>query len=95
MGRFVSSRYLRVLWGEKIGYEDGLRRAGCPGKRRRKNSASIHPRIQSSHPTKHVNSDWVRVCLLGTFTKQKLTKVERKDDFSHLVDDDVSHQFCF
>ena len=23
--------------------------------------ASIHPRIQSSHPTKHVNSDWVRV----------------------------------
>ena len=23
---------------------------------------SIHPRIQSSHPTKHVNSDWVRVC---------------------------------
>ena len=22
---------------------------------------SIHPRIQSSHPTKHVNSDWVRV----------------------------------
>ena len=23
--------------------------------------ASIHPRIQSSHPTKHLNSDWVRV----------------------------------
>ena len=22
---------------------------------------SIHPRIQSSHPTKHINSDWVRV----------------------------------
>ena len=38
IGRFVPSRYLRVLWGEKIGYEDGLRRAGCPGKRRRKNS---------------------------------------------------------
>ena len=24
--------------------------------------ASIHPRIESSRPTKHVNSDWVRVC---------------------------------
>ena len=40
-GRLVPSRYLRVLsyvlWGEKIGYEDGLRRAGCHGKRRRKN----------------------------------------------------------
>ena len=24
--------------------------------------ASIHPRIQSSYPTKHVNSDWIRVC---------------------------------
>ena len=24
--------------------------------------ASIHPRIQSSHPTKHVNSDWARAC---------------------------------
>ena len=36
-GRLVPSRYLRVLWGEKIGYEDGLRRAGCYGKRRRKN----------------------------------------------------------
>ena len=23
--------------------------------------ASIHPRIQSSRPTKHVNSDWVQV----------------------------------
>ena len=32
------SRYLRVLWGEKIGYEDGLRHAGRHGKRRRKNS---------------------------------------------------------
>ena len=42
--RLVPSRYLRVLWGEKIGYEDGLRRAGCP-------------RIQSSQPTKHINSD--------------------------------------
>ena len=32
------SRYLGVLWDEKIGYEDGLRRAGCHGKRRRENS---------------------------------------------------------
>ena len=29
--RLVPSRYLRVLWGEKIGYEDGLRRAGYHG----------------------------------------------------------------
>ena len=36
--RLVPSRYLRVLWGEKIGYEDGLRRAECHGKRQRKNS---------------------------------------------------------
>ena len=34
----MPSRYLRVLWGEKIGYADGLRRAGCHGKRQRKNS---------------------------------------------------------
>ena len=38
MARLVPSRYLRVLWGEKIGYEDGLTRAGCHGKRGRKNS---------------------------------------------------------
>ena len=36
--RLVFSCYLRVLWGEKIGYENGLWRAGCHGKRRRKNS---------------------------------------------------------
>ena len=36
--RLVPSRYLRVLWGEKIRYKDGLRRAGCHGKRQRKNS---------------------------------------------------------
>ena len=35
--RLVPSHYLRVLWGEKIGYVDKLRRAGCHGKRRRKN----------------------------------------------------------
>ena len=76
--RLVRSRYLRVLWGEKIGYEDGLRRAGCHGKRvasryfsfassHDTQRASIHPRIQSSHPAKHVNSDWVRVCEHATF----------------------------
>ena len=27
--KLVPSRYLRVLWGKKIGYEDELRRAGC------------------------------------------------------------------
>ena len=30
--------------------------------------ASIHSRIQFSHPTKHVNSDWVRVWLLSTYS---------------------------
>ena len=52
--------------------------AGSCGKRRKKNSTSryfpfdpshdisralIQPSIQSSFPQKHVNSDWVRVCL--------------------------------
>ena len=30
---------------------------------------SIYPRFQSSHPTKHVNSDWVRVWVYYEFTK--------------------------
>ena len=30
ISRLVPSRYLRVLWGKKIGVEDGLRRAGDP-----------------------------------------------------------------
>ena len=29
---------LLFLWGEKVRYEDELKRAGCHGKRRRKNS---------------------------------------------------------
>ena len=36
--KYHAIQYIRVLWGEKIGYEDGLRRTGCYGKRRRKNS---------------------------------------------------------
>lgn len=40
---------------EKIGYEGGLRHAGCHGKGRRKKQ---RPRL-----TKQLNGDWVPVCL--------------------------------
>ena len=47
--RLVPSRYLRVLWGEKIGYGDGLRHP------------SQHSCIQSSLPTKQVDNECLRV----------------------------------
>ena len=55
---------------------------------------SIHPRIQSIHPTKHVNSDWVRVCSkikLRYPTQIRLQKIiqqsgkERKQNFQYFV----------
>ena len=50
LSRLVPRRYLRVLWDEKIGYEDGLRHPGCHGKRRRQSSdwpISFHRSVQS------------------------------------------------
>ena len=72
--RLVPSRYLCVLWGEKM--EDGLRRAGCHGKRRS---------FQSSLPTKHVKSDWVRACnntanLFRSVSRVASTAVTRRQD---------------
>ena len=55
--RLVNIRYLPVLWGEKIGYKSVER------------GVSIHPRIQSSLPTKHVNNDWVRVCKTPSYNE--------------------------
>lgn len=52
-----TSRYLRVFWRAKIGYEDGLRRAGCPLA-----PQSILVSVQTSLPKINVNSNWVRVC---------------------------------
>lgn len=55
--RQVPSRYLRVFWRAKIGYEDGLRPAGCPLA-----PQSILVSVQTSLPKTNVNSDWVKVC---------------------------------
>ena len=72
--RFVPSHYLCVFGGEKrLGVR--LRRARSHGKVRRKDSDPIfplylpmrpcapQPNPQSSLTQKHINSDWVRVCL--------------------------------
>lgn len=62
--RLVPSRYFRILWGEKIGNQDGLRRAGCHGKDRLLTPRALHS-IQTAFSLKQSDltrkSDWVRV----------------------------------
>lgn len=62
--RLVPSRYFRVLWGEKIGNQDGLRRAGCHGKDRLLTPRALYS-IQTAFSLKQSDltrkSDWVRV----------------------------------